>query len=62
MSKTLSASLWALAIIFAAWLASTGSIEKDNASLLMLILPLLATLQLSGVQRAHSCKGAPRNV
>lgn len=53
MTKPLTAMLWALAIIFTAFLASEGVIDEDSATTLLLVLPILAAMQLTG--RMNCC-------
>ena len=48
MKTPLRAMLWALAIIFVALLSARGAIGQSSATTLMIVLPLLATLQLGG--------------
>ncbi|XUU61513.1 hypothetical protein ACRAQ6_04380 [Erythrobacter sp. HA6-11] len=58
MTKPLQAMIWALAIVFVATLAGQGAIENGSATTLMIVLPLIASMQLSN---RFSCKSNSRS-
>ena len=48
MCKTLFALIWAAAILGIALLANDAGINGDSAATLLIVLPLLAVMQMSG--------------
>lgn len=58
MTKILCATIWALALIFIAFLARDGVIEQESAATLVLVLPVLATMQISGKLGRRACLGS----
>ena len=60
MTKSLQAMLWALAIILVAIMATKEMVSESSATTLMLVLPMLASIQLAGDLKVRPCLWSKR--
>ena len=55
MTKPLFALIWAAAMLGIALVANQGAIDADRAATLLIVLPLLAVMQMSGRMGCGPC-------